>query len=270
MSQYGSSRYGRMTAKLSFNSWIFCPKPHPQARLRLFCFPCAGGLAAAYSTWSDNLPSDVEVCLVQLPGRGSRIRERPFTSISDLVQTLVPILQPHLNIPFAFFGHSLGALLGFETARQLRRQVNPIPTHLFTCSSSAPQRPTLNPIHSLPEAAFVAELSHRYNAIPQAVLQNNELMQLFLPVLRADLTMLETYVYTNEKPLDCPITAFGGLQDSATSSVNLVEWREQTQSFFTLQMFPGDHFFLHSNKLPFLQVLSQHIEQLSAHLAPKE
>lgn len=259
-----------MTAKLTFNSWISCPQPHPKARLRLFCFPCAGSIATAYSTWSNNLPSDVEVCLVQLPGRGSRIREKPFTSLSALVQTLVPILQPHLDIPFAFFGHSMGALLGFEVARQLRRQVNPIPIHLFACSSSAPQRPILNPIHTLPEAAFVAELSHRYNAIPQPVLQNSELMQLFLPVLRADLTMLETYVYTNEKPLDCPITVFGGLQDSATSSLNLAEWREQTGSFFTLRMFPGDHFFLHNDKLPFLQVLSQYMEQVLAHLAYKE
>ncbi len=252
-----------MTVKLTSDSWFTCPKPNPQARLRLFCFPCAGGIASAYSVWPDNLQPDVEVYLVQLPGRGSRLMERPFTRLLHLVQTLVPILQPHLNIPFAFFGHSMGAVLSFEIARHFRRQDCPGPVHLFACSSPAPQRPVLYPpIHVLPEAAFVAELSNRYNAIPQPILQNNELLQLFLPSLRADLAMLETYVYTIEKPLDCPISVFGGLQDSAVSKRELAEWREQTRSSFTLQIFPGDHFFLHSTQSPFLQVLSQQVSQL--------
>ena len=249
-----------MTAKLNFDSWIVCPKPNIQARLRLFCFPCAGGTIAGYSTWSKNLQPNVEVYIVQLPGRGSRLMELPFTKLSHLVQTLVPILQPYLNEPFAFFGHSMGAVLGFEVARQLRRQDNPGPVHLFACSSPAPQRPILKPpIHTLPEAEFVAEMCNRYNGIPQSIVENKELLQIFLPSLRADLTMLETYVYTTEKPLDCPISAFGGLQDSGLSKSDLVEWRDQTLKSFTLQMFPGDHFFLHSNKSPFLQVLSQQI-----------
>lgn len=252
-----------MTAKL-IDSWITCPKPNPQARLRLFCFPCAGGTTSVYSTWPNNLPPDVEVCSVQLPGRGSRLMERPFTRFSHLLQTLVPILRPYLNIPFAFFGHSMGALLGFEIARQLRQQDNRGPVHLFACSCSAPQ--TLNfhpPIHILPEAAFVAELHHRYNAIPQPILENNELMQLFLPGLRADFAMIEKYVYTIEKPLDCPITVFGGLQDGAVSPDELEAWRNQTHSSFTLQMFPGDHFFLHNPKSPFLQALSQQMPQMA-------
>lgn len=256
-----------MTAKLTFESWITCLKPNPQARLRLFCFPSAGGIASAYRTWPNKLPPDIEVYLVQLPGRSPRLMERPFTKLSHLVQTLVPILQPYLNIPFAFFGHSMGALLGFEIARQLHRQNSPGPVHLFTCSSPAPQKPTRNPpIHLLPEAAFLAELSHRYNAIPQPILQNKELMQLFLPSLRADLAMLETYVYTTEKPLKCPISAFGGWQDSVVSNCDLAEWCDQTLSSFTLQMFSGDHFFLHSNKSPFLQVLFQQMSQVLAYL----
>ena len=194
--------------------------------------------------------------------------ERPFTNLSHLVETLVPILQPYLNKPFALFGHSMGAVLAFEVARQLRRQDNHNPVHLFACSSPAPQRPILKPpIHGLPEAEFVAEMRNRYNGIPQSIVENNELMQIFLPSLRADLTMLETYVYTSEKPLECSISAFGGLQDSVLSKSTLQEWREQTLKSFTLQMFPGDHFFLHSNKLPFLQILSQEITKLLAYLA---
>lgn len=249
--------------KSTFNSWIACPKPNPKARLRLFCFTCVGGIASAYIKWPNKLPSDVEVCLVQLPGRGSRLREQPFTQISHLVQTLVPIIQPYLDIPFALFGHSMGAVISFEIARQLRRQVAPSPAHLFVCSSLAPQKPIQNPpIHMLPEAAFVAELLHRYNAIPPLILQDKELMQLFLPALRTDMTMLETYVYTIEKSLECPISAFGGLEDSVVTNCDLTEWRDQTHSSFTLQMFPGDHFFLHNTKSSFLEILSQQLFQV--------
>ncbi len=247
-----------MTVQLKSSSWIACPKPNPQARLRLFCFPCAGGVASAYSAWSNNLPADVEVCSIQLPGRGSRLMERPFTRLPLLVQTLIPILQPYLNIPFAFFGHSMGALLCFEVARQLRRQNLPSPVHLFACSCPAPQISIPSPpIHVLPDTAFVAELRHRYNAIPQPILENNELMQLFLPSLRADFAMMGTYVYTTERPLDSPITVFGGLQDSAISYDELEAWRIQTHSSFTMQLFPGGHFFLHAPKSSFLQALSQ-------------
>lgn len=251
-----------MTA-LTFNSWIACPKPNPQARLRLFCFPCAGGTASAFSTWQNHLLPDVEICSIQLPGRGRRLMEPLFTRFAPLIQTLVPILRPYLNMPFAFFGHSMGATLSFEIARQLRRQKYPGPVHLFACSCPAPQSPILSPpIHLLPEAAFVEALHHRYNAIPQTILENNQLMQLFLPSLRADFAMIESYVYTTERPLDCSISVFGGLQDGAISYDYLESWRNQTCKSFTLQMFSGEHFFLHDTKSLFLRSLSQYLYQL--------
>ncbi len=247
-----------MTAKLTFDPWIACPKPNPQARLRLFCFPCAGGTSSVFSTWPNSLPPDVEVCSVQLPGRGRRLIEPAFTRLSLLLQALVPILRPYLDIPFAFFGHSMGGMVSFEIARQLRRQNLPSPVHLFACSCPAPQIPIRKPfIHTLPEAAFIAELRYRYNAIPQMILHNDELMQLFLPILRADFAIIETYAYTNERPLDCPISVFGGLQDGAISYEQLEAWRNQTSRSFLLKIFPGDHFFLHNPKSPFLPALSQ-------------
>lgn len=254
-----------MTARLTFDPWISCPQPNPKAQLRLFCFPCAGGTTSTYSTWTNNLPKDVEVYLVQLPGRGRRLEEPPYTSFLPLVQTLASTLKPYLNIPFAFFGHSMGATLGFEIARQLRHEYNLSPVHLFACCCPAPQKPILRPfIHKLPEAKFLAELCHRYNAIPQAILQNEQLLQLFLPCLRADFTMLETYAYTSKMPLDCPISVFGGLQDKAIRVDALEAWREQTCSSFNLQMFSGDHFFLHNSKSLFLESLSQHLDHVLA------
>ncbi|NEP48241.1 MAG: thioesterase [Moorea sp. SIO3C2] len=252
-----------MVSTLTSNPWIICPKPNPKANLRLFCFPCAGGTASAYSTWSQHLPSNVEVCSIQLPGRGRRLMEPPFTRLSRLLEIFVPLLKPYLDKPFAFLGHSMGAVLAFEVARQLRTDNDPEPIHLFACACSAPQIPVQKPyIHKLPKSVFVAELSRRYNAIPESIRKDKAMMQLFLPSLRADLTMLETYTYTMDKPLSYPISVFGGFQDNAISIDNLEAWRQQTNSSFIIQMLSGDHFFLHNNKLSFLRALSQQLSSI--------
>ena len=248
-----------MTTATAFDSWIASRKPNPQARLRLFCFPYAGGGASIFRTWSDGLPMDVEVCPVQFPGRGTRLTETPFTQLSPLVQAVAQALVPLLDKPFAFFGHSLGALIGFELARQLRRQSGVQPVRLFVSADRAPQIPQRDrPIHALPEGEFLVEL-HRLNGIPGKVLEEVELMQIMLPVLRADFAVYETYVYSTEPPLNCPISTFGGLQDHRVSRGDLEAWRDQTSASFSLRMFSGDHFFWNTTQPLLLQVLSQEL-----------
>jgi len=248
-----------MTAAIAFDSWIAFRKPNPQACLRLFCFPNAGTGASIFRTWSRGLPADVEVCPVQLPGRGTRLIETPFTQLTPLVQALAQALVPLLDKPFAFFGHSLGALVGFELARQLRRQSGVRPVRLFISADRAPQIPHQDrPIHELPEGELLVEL-RRLNGIPGKVLEDVELMQIMLPVLRADLAVYETYVYSTEPPLNCPISTFGGLQDHRVSRGDLEAWRDQTSVSFSLRMFPGDHFFWHTTQPLLLQVLSQEL-----------
>jgi medium-chain acyl-[acyl-carrier-protein] hydrolase len=248
-----------MTPAAAFDSWIAYRKPRPQARLRLFCFPYAGGGALTYRTWADGLPADVEVCPIQLPGRGTRLGELLFTQLSPLIQALAQALLPLLDKPFAFFGHSLGALVSFELARQLRRQYGVQPVRLFVSASRAPQLPHRGlPVHTLPEGDFLAELRH-LNGTPREVLDHEELMQIALPVLRADFAVYETYVYVAELPLNCSISAFGGLRDRTVSQSDLEAWREQTRDSFSLQMFPGDHFFLNITHPLLLRVLSQEL-----------
>jgi acyl transferase domain-containing protein/surfactin synthase thioesterase subunit len=242
--------------------WITCQKPNPQARFRLFCFPYAGAGASIFRSWSDELPPEIEVCPIQLPGRENRLGESAFTRLTPLIQTLVPLLHPYLDIPFAFFGHSMGALLSFELTREIRRQNWPCPVHLFVSASRAPQIPDFDtPLYRLPEAKFTEEL-RRLNSIPQKVLQDPKLMESFIPTLRSDLAVLETYFYATQEQLNCPISAFGGTQDSKVSLEQLSAWCEQTKSEFTLQMFPGDHFFLHINHQQLLQAIAQKIDQL--------
>jgi medium-chain acyl-[acyl-carrier-protein] hydrolase len=248
-----------MTTATAFDSWIIFRKPNPQARLRLFCFPYAGTGASIFRTWSDGLPSDVEVCPVQFPGRGTRLMETPFTQLSPLVQALAQAMVPLLDKPFVFFGHSLGALVGFELARQLRRQSGVQPVRLFVSADRAPQIPHRDrPIHALPEREFLHEL-RRMNGIHGKVLEDVELMQIMLPVLRADFAVYETYVYSTEPPLDCPISTFGGLQDHRVNRGDLEAWRDQTSGPFSLRMFTGDHFFLNTTQPRLLQVLSQEL-----------
>lgn len=230
------------------NSWITRPKPNPKARLRLFCFPFAGGAASSFRTWPDQLAPDIEVCPVELPGRGKRLREPLFTGVLPLIETLTPALLPYLDIPFAFFGHSLGTMISFELARQLRRQEAQSPRHLFISGRRAPQVPARKPpLHNLPKSELIEEL-RQYNGTPETVLANQELMELFLPILRADFRMNETYTYTSEPPLNCPISVFGGLEDTDANSDELAAWGDQTSSTFTIDMFPGGHFFINNNK----------------------
>lgn len=244
------------------NPWVTCPQTNPHASLRLFCFPYAGGSALSFRNWPTYLPLTVEVRPIELPGRGRRLKEAPATRLSPLVGAIAQSLLPYLDKPFAFFGHSMGGLISFETARLLRRVYGRSPAHLFVSGRRAPQIPNLDsPVHVLPDAEFLKELRH-LNGTPEAVLANEELMQLLLPTLRADFAVLETYVYQPEPPLNCPLTAFGGLQDPEVSCETLEAWQEQTSAEFSLQMFLGDHFFIHTAHALLLQSLNQALSQI--------
>ncbi|MGD8212189.1 MAG: thioesterase II family protein [Desulfobacterales bacterium] len=244
--------------------WIKRSRQDPQTRFRLFCFPYAGGGASFFRTWRERLGPDIEVCAVQLPGREERLTETPFVKLSSLIDVLTEVLYPYLDLPFAFFGHSLGSLISFELTRRLRRQKAPGPMQLFVSGHRAPQIPDPDPpIHHLPDAEFIEELG-RFNGTPKAVLENPELMEVFMPLLRSDIGLDETYVYDHEAPLDCPISAFGGLEDKEVSREELAGWHDQTRSRFNIQMFPGDHFFLNGKKSDdVLEIISKDIRKLS-------
>lgn len=187
------------------------------------------------------------------------MQESPFTRLEDLLRSLVPVLMPYLDKPFALFGHSMGGLLSFELARWLRRDYQLSPTHLLISGRCAPQIPNRDrPIHNLPEPQLLEQL-RELNGTPDTILQNRELMQLVLPTLRADFAVIETYTYYPEAPLDCPIAVFGGLQDSTATPESLEAWREQTSQQFICHMFPGDHFFLHPAQAQLLTLLKGYI-----------
>nr|WP_290224520.1 alpha/beta fold hydrolase [Trichocoleus desertorum] len=247
-------------------TYLTHPKRNPQARLRLFCFPYAGGNSFIFRPWLNSLPSDVELGAIELPGHGTRMAEPLLTRMPELVEAIASSLLPHLDKPFAFFGHSMGAWVSFEVARWLQSHDHLCPVHLFVSGARAPQLPSLrSPLHQLPKAEFVAAL-RRLQGTPEAVLEHAELMELMLPILRADFAVLETYTYSPQTPLPCSITALGGLQDVDVSEVALQAWQAQTSASFSHRMLSGNHFFIHSDQTLLLHLLTQELTQIVSHL----
>lgn len=244
-------------------SWCITGNPRHEIRMRLFCFPYAGGGAAVFRQWQAGLPNHVQVCPVQYPGREHRIAEPLITKLHRLVDVACKALSPYFDRPFAFYGHSLGARIAFEMTRELRRKRDIQPLHLIVSGSRAPHLPEPNPIHHLPGEAFVEEL-RRFSGTPAAVLENRELMEMYLPILRADFEVDETYEHTPERPLDCPIAAFGGTLDLEATREEIEQWGRHTYGNFTLEMFKGDHFFLHSKRDHLLRSVSMILLQSMA------
>jgi medium-chain acyl-[acyl-carrier-protein] hydrolase len=232
-------------------------------RLRLFCFHHAGGAASMYYRWSKQVPGSVQLLPVQLPGREQRFREPAYDDIKPLVEALGEVLPPYLDMPFVLLGQSMGALIAFELARWLRRTVRREPLGLVVASSAAPQEASHDdPIHPLPRDQFLVEIQERYGGVPKAVAQHQELMDLLLPTVRADVTVVETYCYRIEPPLACPILAIGGTEDTVVPSDELRAWKEQTTSDFSLEIIPGDHFVLDSSRQAAVPLIMRWIEAL--------
>jgi medium-chain acyl-[acyl-carrier-protein] hydrolase len=248
-------------ATATSNRWLCYFKRNPKAGLRLFCFPYAGGNAMVYRSWSQKLPPNIEVVAIQLPGHGSRTQEPPLSSLPELVELLGSALAGSLNEPFAFFGHSMGALVAFELARLLRREGRALPMQMLVSGRTAPQLKDCHaPLYNRPKSELLQEL-RQLEGTPREVLEHPELMEYMLPILRADFSICDTYEYTEAAPLECPISVFGGLQDTDVPRQNLEGWREQTSSTFSLRMLPGNHFFLHSNETLLLNLLAIQLGQ---------
>jgi surfactin synthase thioesterase subunit len=232
--------------------------------LRLFCFSYAGAGGAVYRPFAIGLPDDVEVLAVQLPGRESRLREPPLRSMAALVDALATALAPQFERPFAFFGHSMGALVAFELARHLQARNSARPEHLLVSGRRAPHLPETDPaIHHLPEEAFIAEINRRYGGIPAELLEHRDLLDLLLPALRADMAAIETHRFAPGAKLACPISCFGGTHDPYARREQLVPWGEHTSAKHQLRQFEGAHFYFND-----AGVRRQLLAEVAAALAP--
>ena len=236
----------------------------PGAGIRLFCFPFAGGGAYVFRPWIRSLRGVAQVCPIQLPGREIRTQEPPARDLMALVADMALEFQDYLDKPFAFFGHSMGALIGFELAQLLRARHGIEPVRFFASGRRPPQLPPREaPLYDLPEDALLAEL-RRMGGTPEDVLNEPELLRMMLPIVRADFEMVECYRYTHAPPLGCPIAAFGGLADTEITRDDLAGWGVHTTSHFSLHMFPGNHFFLKSSESLLLDQIAAHLGRLAS------
>lgn len=213
--------------------------------MRLFCFPYAGGSAGltVFREWATELPESVEVLALEMPGRGRRYGEPLIGDLRKLTASLRSEIAPLLDLPCVFFGHSVGALVSFELCRALQAAGKPMPELLIASGKRAPHLPHRHRLHLLPDPQLIEALK-QYNGTPDDVLKNSELMELFLPVLRADFSLAETYVHERSAPLPLPIHALGGVGDGDVQRTCLEAWSEHSAEGFVCEMFAGDHFFL--------------------------
>lgn len=240
------------------SSWLAVPRPKADAALRLLCIPHAGGGASFFHPLAAMLPPSCELAIAQLPGREARLAEPPFTRLAPLVSALVDAATPALRPPYAIFGHSMGALIGFEMAREMRRRGLPLPRRLIVSGRRAPTLPPSGPpLHALPDDAFIAELVRRYDAIPQAILQEPELVALFLPVLKADFAVFETHRHQPEPPLACALSTYGGTEDPQTAE--MAGWEALAEGPVRRRRFPGGHFYLAASRPALAAALAEDV-----------
>ena len=222
------------------------------APVRLFCLPYAGSGAATYRDWQTALEGHFEVRPVELPGRGSRVREPPVDDVGELVAGLADELEADMDGPHQVFGYGVGALVAFELVRLRRRRGLPLPDRLVVAASAAPSLPrSPRQLRTLPYRDL-GERVERWGELPAPVDGDEHLLRLSLPALRSALQLAETYRYRREEPLDCPITAYAGARDPIVAPDEVAGWEAETSCRFSLRILPGDHLFLRESTTPLL------------------
>lgn len=243
--------------------WLPYGTRQTHARLRLLCFPYAGGNARMFRRWGTAMPEGVEACPVELPGRGSRRGEDLVSSMATLVKAMAEEMEPLLDLPFAIFGYSMGGLVGFELARMLRRLYGQEPAALLVAAQNAPSVPLERPTAQSSTDEELSAALHRSGGLPEEALANARFMGMFLPVLRADYAVVDTYAYAPESPLRCPIHLYTGTEDALVSERGQAQWRRETSGGFAVHRFPGGHYFVREAEGPFLASVSRVLRELT-------
>lgn len=236
------------------NQFLFhSPVKNNAAQIRLVCFSYAGGSSALFMPWLKYLPEAIDLVLCQLPGRGARLGDRPYDQMQPLVQDLLHALNQFSDKPLVFFGHSMGAKVAYELCYAMREEKIVLPVNLIVSAAAAPfhfrRRAS---IHELPDAEFMSALG-KLNGTPSAALNNPELMSLFLPALRADFKLVETYINTSREVLNMRLTLMGGVLDETVSPAELADWNKLFTGTSAIRWFQGDHFFINSKSFAVLQ-----------------
>jgi len=267
------------------DGWLVFPKPNAAARVRLFCFNYAGGGAATYRPWADLLAPSIELVAIEPPGRASRIDEAPFVRVEALLEGLMPAMSPYLDKPVAFFGHCLGALSLFETARRLIRRDEAALVHVFVSGSRPPHSlndlgpfeerllalltadPAFDPLsefHEQPEEIFATIIRRFDIGVTDEFLSRPELRNLLLPAIRADFELAARYRFDPQPPWDVPIPCFSGLDDTYVTREDALEWSRYTQREFRIHFRKGSHFLVAEDRAFIVAAINQTLTSMEA------
>lgn len=251
----------------SSSRWVLVPRPNPVARWRLVCLPHAGGGASAYFAWGAALqPAGIEVRSVQYPGRESRFSEPRIEAATEMVRALAEHWDEICGGgACALYGHSMGALLGFELVAELeRRGVKNVPRQLFLSGHHAAHLPYRAPrVHTLPESEFLPAVNATFGGIPAELMQDPDIAALIAATLRSDFTLVENYTWRNTPPVSAPICAMGGREDPWATEAELAAWARHTRGAFRLRVFAGDHFFNQTNRTEVLAEIVAELERVA-------
>lgn len=247
---------------MSQDLWFIQDCPWPPANLRMICLPFAGGGASIFRTWAKSLPKGLEVCRVQLPGRENRINETALEDMDVLVDQLLKRIPPLIvDTPLVILGHSMGGLIAYELAARMEHELGLALALLIIAGVRPPHLKRYDPISHLPRDMFIQGLRKR-KGTPEAVLQSEELMELLLPMVRADFTLAENYSPPRRPPLSTPILALCGKQDQEVSPSQMFEWQGYTNHDFRVRLFEGGHFFIRDQKEPVQREVFHHLKSL--------
>lgn len=256
-----------MSSNYTVSPWLTYFTPRPHAKVRLFCIPHGGGGAQNFKDWAESLPEFIEVVALSFPGRGSRHAEPAIHSMGELVNEIVNAITPFLDKPYAFFGHSVGALVAYEVvcrieqANQTEGTTLKLPMRLITSAHEVPAESHADtPMYQLSDAELLTKIGE-LGLVPDEALQNKELVDFILPPLRADFEVSETYQWQKVEPLTVPITATLGDQDTLLTEQDMQGWRAYTCRDFAFKCYEGDHFYTVSKMSELLADITRELEQ---------
>ncbi len=249
------------------NSWIpSAQKRNYPAAARLFCFPFAGGSSFAYRSMEPHMSPEIDMCTIELPGRGTRINETAYHSMNELIPAIAQGIRDHLDIPFAFFGHSMGALIAFELARYLESYFQKKANYLFLSAMRAPHLPSQLPAMALLPKNDLLNQIRKLEELPENILKSPDILDMFLHIIRADFSVCESHTISSLSNMTIPIFAFGGSEDIFASASEIRQWKQYTKSDFYFETFKGGHLFCKTSGKEMAEKISKTMKQASIEL----
>jgi surfactin synthase thioesterase subunit len=214
-------------------------------KVKLFCFPYAGGSAAIYEKWKRIIHPSIELISIEYSGRGRRFTEPIYTDMEEVVDDIYNIIKYEIDtVPYFFFGHSMGSLISYELSHKIKKSAHREPSHIFFSGKAAPNCKNRDKtLHNLNDVEFKEEL-FKLEGTPKEILENDDLMNIFLPILRSDFKVVEEYAYKDKlEKLNCDFTILYGSGDNMSLN-ELCDWQKHTNGRCSYIKFPGGHFFI--------------------------